>query len=260
MEPIVLSEAQLQAFIGQYLWPFLRIGAFFMAMPIIGARTVAVRARLLLAVMVTVLASPLLPPVPDIAFFSGAGIAAITKEVLVGLALGFSLQVALHIFVLGGQFIAMKMGLGFASMNDPTNGITVTVLSQFYLLLSTIVFLAVNGHLIVIEMIVVSFTSLPIAAGLTVTDFVNIAALGSWMFSAALLIALPVFTALLMVNIAFGVMNRSAPQINVFTVGFPLTLILGLFFMWISLAVFLPHFYQIMDEIVLFSRGLLRIP
>lgn len=260
MEPLLLSETQLQAFIGQYIWPFLRIGALFMAMPIIGARTVTVRVRLLLAVMVTVLASPLLPPVADIAFLSGEGVAAVTKEVLVGLALGFSLQVALHIFVLGGQFIAMKMGLGFASMNDPTNGITVTVLSQFYLLLSTLVFLAANGHLIVFEMIILSFSTLPVAAGLTGTDFVNITLLGSWMFSAALLIALPVFTALLIVNIAFGVMNRSAPQINVFTVGFPLTLILGLFFMWISLAVFLPHFYQVMDEIVLFSRGLLRIP
>jgi len=260
VEAIVLNEAQLQAFIGQYLWPFLRIGALFMAMPIIGARTVAVRARVLLAVMVTLLASPLLPPFPDIIFFSAEGMAAVTKEVLVGLALGFSLQVALHIFVLGGQFIAMKMGLGFASMNDPSNGITVTVLSQFYLLLSTLVFLAVNGHLIVIEMVVLSFTTLPVATGLTQTDFVAIAALGSWMFSAALVIALPVFTALLVINVAFGVMNRSAPQINVFTVGFPLTLILGLFFMWLALAVFLPHFYQVMDDIVLFSRGLLRIP
>lgn len=260
MEAIVLSEAELQAFIGQYFWPFLRIGALFMAMPIVGARTVTARARLLLALIVTVLASPLLPPVGNIAFLSAEGMAAVTKEVLVGLSLGFVFQVALHIYVLGGQFIAMKMGLGFASMNDPSNGITVTVLSQFYLLLSTLVFLAVNGHLIIFEMIIVSFTTLPVSSGLNITDFVQIASMGSWMFSAALIIALPVFTALLMINIAFGVMNRSAPQINVFTVGFPITLIFGLFFMWVSLAVFLPHFYQMMDDILLFSRGLLRIP
>ncbi|HEY7884055.1 MAG TPA: flagellar biosynthetic protein FliR [Cellvibrionaceae bacterium] len=260
MEAIVLSEAQLQQFIGQYIWPFLRIGALFMAMPIVGARTVNARARLLLALMLTVLVGPFVPETPNISFFSGEGFSAITKEVLVGLSLGFVFQVALHIFVLGGQFIAMKMGLGFASMNDPSNGITVTVLSQFYLLLSTILFLAVNGHLIIFELIVTSFTTLPIGVGLTATDFIRIASLGSWLFAMALVVALPVFTGLLIVNLAFGIMNRSAPQINVFTVGFPITLIFGLFFMWVALAVFLPNFYQVMDDIVLFSRQLLRVP
>ncbi|MDO3382581.1 flagellar biosynthetic protein FliR [Gilvimarinus algae] len=261
MEPLVLSDAQLSQFIGQYLWPFIRIGALFMAAPIFGARTVTARIRILLALFVTLLVSPMLPSPPPVDYVSVEAFLRVLNEVLIGLSLGFAFQVALHIFVLAGQLIAMKMGLGFASMNDPSNGISVTVLSQFYLLLSTVLFLIMNGHLVIIDIIVSSFTSLPVGgAGLSVETFIEIASLGSWMFSAALVFVLPVFTALLVINMAFGVMNRSAPQINVFTVGFPITLIFGLLFMWISLMAFLPYFRQVFDDAALIGQQLMRLP
>lgn len=248
-------------FIGQYLWPFFRIGALFMAAPFFGARTVTARVRVLLALFITVLVSPMIEVPSGIDLLSVQSFMMVANEVLIGLALGFSFQVVLHIFVLAGQLIAMKMGLGFASMNDPSNGITVTVLSQFYLLLSTILFLLFDGHLLIISLIVESFTSFPVGgAGMGSDEFIQIAGMGSWMFSAALVIVLPLFTAMLVINMAFGIMNRSAPQINVFTVGFPITLIFGLLFMWLSLIVFLPYFEQVFEAAGLFSRTLLRLP
>lgn len=259
VEPLVLSETTLYQFIGQYLWPFMRIGAMFMAVPIIGARTVPARVRLVLALLVTALVSPLLAPAPTIELLGMPAMLRVLQEVLIGLALGFSFQVVMHIFVLSGQLVAMKMGLGFASMNDPSNGISVTVLSQFYLLLSTVLFLIFNGHLLVIDLIVRSFDSIPIGTGIGYGEFAMIAGMGSWLFNAALVFVLPLFTALLVINMAFGIMNRSAPQINVFTVGFPIALIFGLIFMWLSLVAFIPYFRNVFDAAAIFAEHLLRL-
>ncbi|WP_049721799.1 flagellar biosynthetic protein FliR [Gilvimarinus polysaccharolyticus] len=260
MEPLALSETALYQFIGQYLWPFIRIGAMFMAVPIIGARTVPARVRILLALLVTMLVSPMLASAPAIELLGVPAMLRVMQEVLVGLSLGFVFQVVLHIFVLSGQLVAMKMGLGFASMNDPSNGISVTVLSQFYLLLSTVLFLIFNGHLLVIDLVVRSFTSIPIGTGLGYDAIWMIVGMGSWMFSAALVFVLPLFTALLVINMAFGTMNRSAPQINVFTVGFPIALVFGLIFMWLSLTAFVPYFRSIFNAAAIFSEQLLRLP
>ncbi len=249
MNELVVSDAQLAEFIGQYLWPMVRISAFFLAVPVIGARTVPARVRIILAGFLTILLAPMLPAAPSIPILSVEAMTLVVKEVVIGLALGFIMQVVLHVFVLSGQMIAMKMGLGFASMNDPTNGVSVTVLSQFYLLLTTLLFLAVNGHIVMIQLLVQSYASFPlIGSGFDSDVFVGIANMGSWLFSAALLVTLPLFTSLLVVNMSFGVMSRSAPQMNVFTVGFPITLIFGLLLMWFSLGNFLPLFELILTE------------
>lgn len=261
MSELVVSEEQLMQFIGQYLWPMLRISGFYFAVPIIGARTVPARIRIVLTLFTTLLLVPLLPPAPVISLMSMEAVLLIVQEMLIGLAMGFLLQIVLHVFVLAGQFIALKMGLGFAAMNDPSSGVSVTVLSQFYLTLSTLLFLSINGHIVVIQLMVDSFTSLPIGAGgLDTQDFLLIVSMGSWMFSAALVITLPLFTSLLIVNMSFGVMSRSAPQMNVFTVGFPITLLFGLLLIWFSLANFLPAFEIVIDEGIAILRTFIRIP
>jgi flagellar biosynthetic protein FliR len=192
---------------------------------------------------------PLLPNAPVISIMSLEGMMLIVKELLIGLALGFTLQIVMHVFVLTGQLVALKLGLGFAAQNDPSSGVSVTILSQFYLLLSTLLFLAINGHLAVINMMVNSFTTFPIGGpGLTPDDYMLIVHMFSWMFASALLISLPVFTSMMIVNVSFGVMGRSAPQLNILNVGFPITLMFGFILMWYSLSNFLPLFYQIIDE------------
>ena len=261
MQELIISEEQLAQFIGQYLWPLLRIGAFYFAVPVIGARTVPARVRLILMLFTAIMIAPVLPPAPTVSFLSAQGFAMIIQEVLIGLALGFAMQVVLHVFILAGQFIAMKMGLGFAAMNDPSSGVSVTILSQFYLLLSTLLFLASNGHLVVLQLLIDSFTTFPIGGeGMNVGHFMTIVDMGSWLFSAALLITLPLFTSLMIVNMSFGVMSRSAPQMNVFTVGFPITLIFGFILMWFTLANFLPVYFQIMEEGIGVVRTLALTP
>jgi flagellar biosynthetic protein FliR len=261
MQELIISEEQLSQFIGQYLWPLLRISAFYFAVPVIGARTVPARVRIILTLFTSIMIAPVLPPAPVVSFVSAQGFMMIIQEVLIGLALGFAMQVVLHVFVLAGQFIAMKMGLGFAAMNDPSSGVSVTILSQFYLLVSTLLFLASNGHLVVLQLMIDSFTTFPIGgAGMNSVHFMTIVDLGSWLFSAALLITLPLFTSLMIVNMSFGVMSRSAPQMNVFTVGFPITLIFGFILMWFTLANFLPVYFEIMEEGIGVLRTLALTP
>ena len=256
-----LTDAQVTEFVGRYLWPLFRISALLMAMPIIGTRVVTARVRIILALMITLLVVPLLPPMPNIPPLSLQSLMIVVQQVLVGLSIGFFLQVLFQIFVLAGQFMAMKMGLGFASMNDPANGVQVTVLSQYYLIIITLLFLSFNGHLLVLTMITESFTTIPISEhGLTLEVIWLIASSGSWMFSRALVVAMPVLTSLLVVNIAFGVMSRAAPQMNVFTVGFPITLIFGLILIWYSMSSFLPNFELVLEEGMNAINYFLRIP
>ena len=261
MQELIITNEQLSQFIGQYLWPLLRVSAFYFAVPVIGARTVPARVRIILTLFTAIMIAPVLPPAPVVSFLSAQAFLMVAQEVLIGLALGFTMQVVLHVFVLAGQFMAMKMGLGFAAMNDPSSGVSVTVLSQFYLLLSTLLFLSSNGHLVILQLMIDSFTTFPIGgAGMNAAHFATIVDMGSWLFSAALLITLPMFTSLMIVNMSFGVMSRSAPQMNVFTVGFPITLILGFILMWFTFANFLPVYFEIMDEGIGVLRTLALTP
>jgi flagellar biosynthetic protein FliR len=254
-----INDAQITSFVGQYIWPLVRITAFLLAAPIFGTQVVSTRVRLVFGVVLSLLVAPMLPPLPPFDGVSLAVLMTTLQQVLIGVTLGFVFQVVFQLFILAGQYIAMKMGLGFASMNDPANGVTVTVVSQFYLLTTTLLFISINGHLALITVLVDSFTILPIGEqGLNSLDFRLVTELGSWMFSGALSIALPILTSLLVVNIAFGVMSRAAPQINIFAVGFPITLIFGLLLMWLSFPVFLPLFQEFVNEGFIFGQKLLE--
>lgn len=256
---ISVNDTELVQLVGQYFWPMIRITAFFMAAPIFGTRIVSARVRVVLAVAITIILAPILPPLPTVNALSLNLLLLVLQQVLIGVALGFAFQVVFHIFVLAGQYIAMKMGLGFASMNDPANGVSVTIVSQFYMLTTTLLFLSINGHLALLQILIDSFTVLPISnSGLKAEMFYRIAELGGWMFGSALTISLPVLTALLLVNIAFGVMSRSAPQMNIFAVGFPITLIFGLLIMWVGFSALLPTYLEFIDQGMIFTKNLLK--
>ncbi|WP_075185517.1 flagellar biosynthetic protein FliR [Teredinibacter haidensis] len=242
-----LTEAQLYVFIQQYFLPFVRIGVMFMVMPVIGSRIVNARVRLVLAVLVSICVAPFIPAIPQVPLLSLQALGFIVQEVLVGVVVGFSFQIFFQMFVLCGQYMAMKMGLGFASMNDPTNGVQTTVVSQFFLMLTTLIFVSVDGHLVLISLIVESFQTLqPGHFYLQPSVFMQIVNLASWMFASALVLALPVLTSLLFVNMAFGVMSRAAPQLNIFAVGFPFTLMCGLLLIWVGLSNFIDIFNNTM--------------
>lgn len=223
-----LSGAEIAAWLGSYLWPLFRIAAMIVAMPIFGSILIPVRVRLMLALAVTSIVAPVLPAAPAVDPLSLEAVLIILQQIIIGVAMGFAMQLVFNAVTTGGQIIAMQMGLGFASMVDPQNGTQVPVLSQLYLLLVTLLFLGFNGHLVMIEMIAESFTVLPVGAdGLTRNGLWLLAGWGSQMFAGALWLALPAVASLLVVNIAFGVMARAAPQLNIFAIGFPVALMMG---------------------------------
>jgi flagellar biosynthesis protein FliR len=250
MELIALTTAELGAYIGQLLWPFFRIAGFLMVAPVIGSQLVPARIRMVIALMMTVIIVPVLPEMPKIEGLSLQGIFLVGQQVFIGVALGFFMQLVFHTLVLAGQMIAMQMGLGFASMMDPTNGVNVAVVSTFYLLFITILFVSLDGHLTMLKVIADSFYSLPINTTFTFanTSMLDIVGSISWIFSSAMVIALPALTALLITNFAFGIMTRAAPQLNIFALGFPVSLLFGVFLIWLTLPAITNASLNLFDE------------
>ena len=230
-----ITDAQISSWVSHVLWPLFRITAFFSIVPIFGSRLVTIRVRVMLGAIVTTIVYPLLPPMPVIESLSLLTWIIIAQQMVIGVALGFLVLTLFQVFILAGQTIAMQMGLGYASMMDPANGVSVTVLSQWYLTLVTLIFLALNGHLIVVEVMIESFYTLPVGPqGLSTTSFYQIAQWGQWLFASAVSLALPAIGALLLVNLSFGVISRAAPSMNVFALGFPITMMMGLLVLWLS--------------------------
>jgi len=150
------------------------------------------------------------------------------NQVLIGLAMGLALRMVFAMFILGGQVIAYQMGLGFATMVDPTSGNTVPVVSQFYVILLTLIFFALDGHLVFIDVLAGSFESLPIGSqGLSRDGLWQLVLWGSEMYAGAVQIALPAIASLLLINLTFGIVTRAAPQFNIFSLGFPLAILGG---------------------------------
>lgn len=233
---IELAGSDIGRWVAGYLWVLFRIGAVLMTMPVIGTALVPMRIRLFLALALTFLVAPQIANVPQLDALVLSTWVVIAEQILIGAAMGFLLQLLFQIHVIAGQIVAMQMGLGFASMNDPAMGVSVAVVAQVFTMLVTLLFLAMNGHLVLIEVLVESFTTLPIGETLQAEDFHTLVLRFSWVMAAAVLIGLPAITALLIVNLSFGVMMRASPQLNIFSIGFPLTLVFGLFILWVLLS------------------------
>ena len=229
------------------MWPFMRISAMLMAIPVIGTRMVSVRIRVVLAILISFVVVPLIPEVPAVDPLSVAGLTISIHQVLIGLAMGFVLQMTLAALTIAGEVISMSMGLGFASRVDPANGVNVPMLSQFFLMMGTLMFLALGGHLMIIQLLVNSFQSLPITGeGIQRDSFWVLISFASQMFIGAAWIALPAMVSILVITLAMGVMTRAAPQLNIFSVGFPVTMLVGFIIIMLVMPTILPRFNMIL--------------
>ena len=247
---MTFASQDMVNFISSFFWPFLRISTALMVAPVFGAvAIIPAKVRLILSLTITAVVVPLLPSIPSIDPLSATGILIMLQQFLLGLAMGFLLQIAFAALSMGGSSISMPMGLGFANMVDPVNGIQVPVLSTLFTVIGTLLFLSMNAHLIFLQLIVDSFTHMPIAAiGLSQDSILKVALWGGRIFMGGILIALPAIMIITLINIAFGIMTKAAPQLNIFAVGFPTTMAAGFLVVFLTLPNLLPRFMQIVQE------------
>jgi flagellar biosynthesis protein FliR len=226
----------------------------------ISAKTVPNNVKVLLGLFLTLLIMPMIPPSPVAEMFSVATFVLVIQQLIIGIAIGFVSTMVLNSFVLAGQVVAMQTGLGFASIVDPVNGINVPAVGQFYLILATLLFWALDGHLAMIRMIVLSFDAFPIGtAWWSAEQFREIAHWGGWMFISALTLSLAPIVSLLIVNLSFGVMTKAAPQLNIFSIGFSIAQIMGLIIIWLTMDNFTYHFELQWDRAQMFMCQLLNV-
>ncbi|PKH09440.1 flagellar biosynthetic protein FliR [Moritella sp. Urea-trap-13] len=238
-----ILSADIMTFLASYIWPFARLSGMVMVMIVSGAKTTPVMIRLFYCLALTAMVAPVLPPMPNVDLFSLTSFMIILQQSLIGIAVGFVTLMLIQTFVVAGQIIAMQTSLGFASMADPSSGQTSPVIGQIYILLGTLVYLSVNGHLFMIETVVKSFDTLPVSAsGLVAIQYYEIAGWMSVMMAAALSMSLSAVVAMLVINFSFGVMTKAAPQLNVFSLGFAVGMVAGLFIIYLSLKSFMFHF------------------
>jgi flagellar biosynthetic protein FliR len=236
MPPPTVTYGQLETWVGSAFWPFLRIGACLMAAPMFGASYVPPRVRIVLAGALTLVALPLIPEPVGLSVLSGDGIVTTVQQILIGAALGFVLQLIFEAVNLGGQVIANGMGLGLAFTVDPLLNVESPALGQLFVMLGSLTFLALDGHIALIDTLVTSFKGLPIGpAGFSAETLHSFADWGEQLFVGALRVALPGMTALLVINLAFGAISRAAPALNLFAIGLPIGLVFGLLVVFLGL-------------------------
>ena len=235
---IHLTYAQLSAWLAAFAWPMARILALVATAPVLGNNGVPRRVRLGLGLVLGFAIAPLAGPMPDVSPASWQGLLILGQQVLIGIAMGFAMRIVFTAVDMAGELIGLQMGLGFATFFDHVHGVNSPVVAQFMGLIAMLFFLALNGHLMVISALAESFTVMPVGENLFGAQAAySLASWGGHIFSAGLMLSLPVLAALVITNLALGVLTRTAPQLNIFAVGFPITLMLG----FLMLALVLPY-------------------
>jgi flagellar biosynthetic protein FliR len=248
---ISLTTGELNAWIAAFFFPLARILALLVAAPPFNNDGLSAQVRLVLGLAIAIAITPALPAMPRVDPASGAGLLILAQQMIIGLAMGLAMRLVFSAIDLAGTMISNQMGLGFATAYDPQSESQTAVISEFLGMLALLVFMAINGHLMVIATLVQSFSVLPVgAAAFASGSWLNLANAGAVIFSSGVLLSLPVVVALLITNIALSVLGRVAPQLNLIAIGFPVTLALG----FAALIVSLPHLSAPLQQ--MFDYGL----
>jgi flagellar biosynthesis protein FliR len=230
MQTLTLNAADVSTWVSRMWWPVLRVGGFVLTAPAASETVVPGRVKIVLTLALTLLLAPLVQTPAGLSIFSAAGMLAAVLEVLIGVAIGMVVQLSFEALVFAGQSISMTMGLGFATLVDPQRGAQVPVLGQMFMIFGILTYLAIDGHLMLLGALADSFHTLPIGSEHVDKNFLlSVALWGARVFDTGLLIALPAVIALVIVNLALGVVTRAAPQLNLFGIGFTITLLCGFF-------------------------------
>lgn len=239
-----ISDAQINALVAMFVWPFARIIGLLLAEPVFAYRGVPRRFKAGFALILTVMLAPLLPPLPAVPLVSAEGIAILLQQLLIGLAMGFVMRIVISAVEVAGFIMGSQTGLGFAMFFDPLHSAQVPVVSQLLTLFTFLLFLSFDGHQVVLSTLVESYRVLPIGMNMPAQGIKALALWGSHLIEWGIWLSLPVIAALLITNLAIGVMTRAAPQFNIFTFGFPLTLMIGFISIYLTLPMMVPVLEQ----------------
>ncbi|MBN3789852.1 flagellar biosynthetic protein FliR [Burkholderia sp. Ac-20353] len=243
-----VTYAQLNAWLTAFMWPFVRMLALVATAPVTGHASVPVRVKIGVAAFIALIVAPTLGAMPAVTAFSAEGIWIVVTQFLIGAAMGFAMQVVFAAVEAAGDVIGLSMGLGFATFFDPHTSGATPVMGRFLNAVAILAFLAFDGHLQVIAALAASFQALPVSADLLhAPGWRTLAMFGTTVFQMGLLLALPVVAALLIANLALGILNRAAPQIGIFQVGFPVTMLVGLLLVQLMVPNMVPFFRHLFD-------------
>lgn len=238
---ISLTVAQLEGWLATFGWPFVRILSFVATEPVLGNNAVSFRVKVALSLFLAVLIAPVLPAPPGVSPASAAGLLILAQQVLIGAAMGFAARIVVSAAEMAGQLAGLQMGLGFAVFFDPQGGGQTPLMAQFFGLIAVLALLATNGHYLMLTALRESFTVLPVSAEpLAPPGFLTLVHWGGEIFRTGVMLSLPVVGAVLIANVAIGVLTRAAPQLNIFAVGFPITLAVGFLMLYLSMPIVVP--------------------
>lgn len=241
------TSSQWSAWISAFIFPLTRILALVASAPVLGNKEVPAQVKIGLSVLITVIVAPNLDIAPGIDPGSATGLFIMLQQMLVGLAMGFAMRIVFSAVEMCGELAGLQMGLGFASFYDPQNASFSPVLAQFLGIIASLAFLSMNAHLYMLAALAESFHSFPVSAA--EPSAIGLHTLAVWtgsIFIYALQLSLPLLGALLITNLALGILTRSAPQLNLFAVGFPITLAIG----FLTLALSLPAFAPVLEHMI----------
>ncbi|MGE4368207.1 MAG: flagellar biosynthetic protein FliR [Burkholderiaceae bacterium] len=246
---ISVTDTQLYEWIAAFLWPMFRIMGLLATAPLLGDAAIPTRIKVGLGAVVTVAVAPTLGPLPDVPPASWTGLWIAFQQVMIGIAMGLVMRIVFAAVQTAGEFIGLQMGLSFASFFDPATGANTAVLSRFMNTMALLLFMAVNGHLLMLGGLVRTFDILPIAVNPLRTDGWGV--LLEWssqIMVSGMLLALPLIIILLTISLALGILNRTAQQLSVFAVGFPMSLLTGLVLLAIVLPQSAPFLSRLFEE------------
>jgi flagellar biosynthesis protein FliR len=260
---LTLSSTDWNTLAALFFYPLVRILAWLAVDPLLGNRAAPNSVRLGLGIALAIVIVPTLPPMPPVPLVSGEGLLILLQQIAIGLALGFAMRIVFTAVDFAGQFMGLQMGLSMASLYDPINGAQTPVLAHLLVITSALALFAMNGHHLIITALWQSFHDIPIVpAQSSSLGFMALVSWGGAIFKTGLHIALPVTAALLTANLAIGMMTRAAPQLNIFAVGFPITIgagLLTLYFSIIYLPAFLERFWlQALENAGVAMRGMVQ--
>lgn len=240
MGMISVTSTQIEAWLAALILPLARILAMIASSPVIGNKQAPARVKIGLSVMIATIIAPTINDMPQVFVGSLQGLLMMIQQIIIGVAMGFAMRLVFTAVEMAGEMTGLQMGLGFASFYDPMNASYTPVVARWLGMIAALAFLALNGHLYMISALADSFRTLPIGNMMGAAGFYGVVSWGGSIFAYALQISLPILAALLITNIALGILTRAAPQLNLFAVGFPITLAIGFFVLALSMPYFIP--------------------